>query len=650
MEANRPFAALLPMSADHTPTPVDLAHTAAFSLGPLEVRPPTRELIAPAARELLQPRIMQVLVALARRGGEVVSRDDLIRSCWEGRIVGDDAINRCIAKLRDLGQAYEAFAIETIPRVGYRLSAKAEIAAAEPVSEPAAPTAPNAPSRRDEPVLVVLPFENLSADAEMGYFSDGVADEIILTLMRNSQIKVIGRTSAFQFRGERKSQAAQLLAASHALDGAVRRGAKRLRISVQLTESVTSHAIWSESYDHGLADVLDTQEEIAAQVAHALQRALTQQSASARDIDPKAYDLYLRARRVWLALNDEDETAAEELLRHAVTIAPDFAKAWAALASVRAMLLPRDRDLIGEPAHLDALNAAERALEIDSECPEALAAMSLLKPAFADYAEKLHLVEKAIEWAPNNPVLHVARSAWLYSVGRIAEAHQALAMPLRLDPLAPGLESLRASILWSLGRADEALAIIELAHARWRHSPMVWYIKWALLGRSERFDEAAALLGPKQAPRRGVGAEDVAIMSQCLAILRTPRAKRRAACAARLHALANSDAALPLHDCELAAGLGLADEAFDLIDAALDSGRPLAADAHAGFGMARAQSSLQLFTGSPKSGLRNHPRFPRLCARLGLAEYWRASGAWPDFVTGSPRRAELEAELRRADP
>jgi hypothetical protein len=246
-------------------------------------------------------------------------------------------------------------------------------------------------------------------------------------------------------------------------------------------------------------------------------------------------------------------------------------------------------------------------------------------------------------------VLHVARSVWLYSVGRTSDAWQALSIPLRLDPFAPSLESLRASILWSLGHADEALSIIELAHARWRNSPMVWYMKWALLARAERFSEAAALLSPKQTPRRGISADDVAELEGALAIMRTPRAKRRAACVARLDALAQSNRALPLSDCELAAGLGAGDQAFDLIDAALDQGRPLAADAHAGFGMARAQTSLQLFVGGPKSGLRNHQRFAPLCARLGLAEYWRASGAWPDFVVNAPNRAELETELRRAE-
>jgi DNA-binding winged helix-turn-helix (wHTH) protein len=167
MEANRSFAALLPMKADPAPTRVDLAHTPAFSLGPLQVRPPTRELVAATAREVLQPRIMQVLVALARSGGEVVSRDDLIHACWDGRVVGDDAINRCIAKLRDLGEAHGAFAIETIARVGYRLSPQVQSGDPEPSSDAsiaiAAAETEASPLRRAEAAMSPLTYAFLKS-------------------------------------------------------------------------------------------------------------------------------------------------------------------------------------------------------------------------------------------------------------------------------------------------------------------------------------------------------------------------------------------------------------------------------------------------------------------------------------------------------
>src|SRR5581483_2813089 len=114
-------------------------HEAALAVGPLRVRPATREVEWPGGREVLQPRVMQVLVALARAGGAVVSRDDLIATCWDNRIVSEDAINFVVAQVRKLGQRTDAFRLETIPRVGYRL-------VAEGLEEPALPSAGAAPS------------------------------------------------------------------------------------------------------------------------------------------------------------------------------------------------------------------------------------------------------------------------------------------------------------------------------------------------------------------------------------------------------------------------------------------------------------------------------------------------------------------------
>ncbi len=98
-----------------------LVHEAEFTLGGLRISPSKREVMAGAAREVLQPRIMQVLVALARRRGQVVSRDELIRSCWEGYAVSDDAIHRCIGRIRRLSEAHGGFCLETVARVGYQL-------------------------------------------------------------------------------------------------------------------------------------------------------------------------------------------------------------------------------------------------------------------------------------------------------------------------------------------------------------------------------------------------------------------------------------------------------------------------------------------------------------------------------------------------
>src|SRR5215469_16183719 len=101
---------------------IDLARVSSFTLGPLEVRPPSRQVVLGERRDVVEPRVMQVLVALARRRGEVVSRDDLIAAAWGGRVVGEDAINRAIAGVRRLGLSSGAFTVETVARVGYRMN------------------------------------------------------------------------------------------------------------------------------------------------------------------------------------------------------------------------------------------------------------------------------------------------------------------------------------------------------------------------------------------------------------------------------------------------------------------------------------------------------------------------------------------------
>jgi DNA-binding winged helix-turn-helix (wHTH) protein len=122
---------------------VDLAHEADFALGQVKVFPARREIVGDGFQDVLEPRVMQVLVALARARGEILSRDDLIECCWERVVVGEDAINRCIGRLRKTAEASgNAFVIETVPRVGYRLRLpKADAAFARADAPPEAPPA-----------------------------------------------------------------------------------------------------------------------------------------------------------------------------------------------------------------------------------------------------------------------------------------------------------------------------------------------------------------------------------------------------------------------------------------------------------------------------------------------------------------------------
>lgn len=485
-------------------------------------------------------------------------------------------------------------------------------------------------ARKREAVLAVLPFDNESDDDAMEYFSDGVADEIMLILMRQSKLKLIGRTSAFQFRGERKCEAAEALNATHVLDGAVRRARDRFRITAQLVECASGQALWSARYDRDIADAFQLQDDIAAEVAAALKAALAPGDRPSGQIDPAAYDLYLRARRTWLTLSDVEEERAETLLKRCVALAPEFAAGWAGLASVRAFLLPRSRDIIDAPAHRASMQAAEEALRLDPDCPQAFIALSLLQPGFSGHGEKLRLIDEARRRMPNDPALNLALAAALFGVGRISDALEALEFALHLDPLGLVIEACRATLMSARGDVAQGLQVAEGAWSRWPESPYTWWTMWNHLCISGRPEDALALAEPDALPKRAVSAKDVDALRGMAMLLRMAPETRRAAGLAKLDAWAQSRAPLPLSDCALVAAHGCAEEAFDLIDAALDAGRDLAPDNHEAFGLARSQSSVVLFSNFGGERWHRHPRFAKLCARLGLAAYWIDSGAWPD--------------------
>lgn len=487
--------------------------------------------------------------------------------------------------------------------------------------------------RKPEPVLAILPFDNESYAAELSYFSDGVADEIISTLLRQSQIKVISRSSAFQFRGDRKREAASELKASHILDGSVRLSGDRMRVSVHLVEASNGMVLWSERYEGNRNDAFTLEDEIAAKVAGSLRRSLSQSDRAANPIDPAAHDLYLRARQIWLMMSDIEEDQAAVLLERCVSLAPNFADAWAVLASVRALLLPRDRDVIGSAAHNAALAAADRALELDPDCAQGMAAMSLLKPAFGAHEEKLILVNEALKRTPNDPSLHVARAAWLYSVGRLRDAARALEIASLLDPLGPAVEGLRASLLSARGDLETAREIVTAAWMRWPDSPFIWYLMWSTLCVVGDLEGIETLAQPENVPKRGATQRDVDVLLNYVALLRASPADCRSACERMLDNLAASNEPLALSTCIFAAAHGCADRAFDVIDAALDAGRQLKPDNHEVFGMARSQSPLQIFVSTSGEPIWKHRRFPSLCARLGLAQYWLATKKWPDCAT-----------------
>ncbi len=384
------------MTSAEPSEPIDVSREPAFTVGPATVRPPVGEVRWGGQIIRLEPRVMQVLVALARAEGGVVSRDQLIASCWGGRIVGDDAINRCIGRLRRLAEAEapESFTIETFNKVGYRLVPAGAVAQRPP---------PDAPTTSGGPIICVLPFVNMSGDPEQEYFADGISEDIITDLAKVSALQVSSRNTAFSFKGRSvpAPELARELGASHVLEGSVRREGGRVRITAQLVDGATGASVWADRYDRDVTDIFALQDEISQAIVSALRLKLLPAEKLAIERrgthSAEAYDLYLLARQLWIGGNYGDlglEEATVRLCSQAVQIDPAYAQAWALMASAQTNL----RFTFGKD--VDCWTAVERALAIDPGLAEA----------------------------------HALKARRLHFDGRDAEAADEIAIALRLDP------------------------------------------------------------------------------------------------------------------------------------------------------------------------------------------------------------------------
>ena len=447
------------MSADRS-APIDLAREADLRLGSALVRPSLGEVVAAGETIRLQPRVMQVLVALARADGEVVSRDELLASCWDGLAIGDDAINRCIGRLRRLAdeEAPGAFTIGTLPRIGYRLSQ-----AADPASPPPAQAAAHKLS------ICVLPFANVSDDPQQEYFSDGISEDIITDLSKVSALSVVARNTAFTFKGRNVNipDVARELGVSHVLEGSVRKAGDRVRITAQLVDGAAGDHIWAERYDRDLTDIFALQDEISEAIVTALKLKLMLQEKQAierRGTDSvEAYDLYLLARSYYLAGNYGDprrDEAIERLTGRAVEIDPGYAEAWALLASGQ-YSLHRNH---GRPS--GGMAALDRALALNPDLAEARALKALKLSEAGRQNEAAAEIAVALRLDPESYEVNWRAAAIGYHQGRLAQAAPYFEKAIALTMADTGTPMLLISCYTALGDQENARRIARVALQR----------------------------------------------------------------------------------------------------------------------------------------------------------------------------------------
>ncbi|HXC10138.1 MAG TPA: winged helix-turn-helix domain-containing protein, partial [Steroidobacteraceae bacterium] len=337
----------------------------------------------------LERRAMQLLLCLAEHAGQVVSVEQLLDQVWTGVVVTPDSVYHAVAALRRMlgDDSHDPTYIANVPRRGYRLVAPVA-AWVDPTSitggssaDPAAATATDIATTTGTlfgryrtllsialaaalilalgyfaadkywlsrqvtaehgtltTTIAVLPFVDLSEKKDQEYFADGMAEEILDLLAKNASLKVIGRTSSFQFKGKNEDirKIGAELGVAYVLEGSVRRSGDRVRVTAQLISTDTGAHQWSETYDHPIGDVLKMEDEIAGSLVRALQIAVAADRLQSRPTlgNSEAYDLYLRGR---YAQDRQDKESLEEAARYflqALSLDPTFADASAMLALV----------------------------------------------------------------------------------------------------------------------------------------------------------------------------------------------------------------------------------------------------------------------------------------------------------------------------
>ena len=335
---------------------------------------------------------------------------------------------------------------------------------------------PSAPAKRV--AICVLPFINMSGDAEQEYFSDGISEDIITDLSKVSALSVVARNTSFTYKGRVADvkEVARELGVTHVLEGSVRKAGGRVRINAQLIDGEAGDHVWADRYDRDLDDIFAIQDEISKAIVGALRLKLLPKEKKAIEhrgtSSVEAYNLYLMARQHWISGNDGDSRRDEvvvRICRQATTIDADYGKAWALMALAQTELRFR-HDRIDE----DGLASAERALRLDPTLAEAHCIKArYLADQDGRYDDAIRQIEIAIGLAPNSWEVNKEAARLLFRRGDMTGAvpyFEKAAELMESDYHAPGMlqscyralgdaDGIRRSAEKALFRIEKAVAL-----------------------------------------------------------------------------------------------------------------------------------------------------------------------------------------------
>jgi TolB-like protein/tetratricopeptide (TPR) repeat protein len=457
--------------------------------------------------------------------------------------------------------------------------------------------------------LVVLPFANLSGDAQQDYFSAGLTDEMITQLGRldPQRLGVIAADSSKPFASKPITEIGRTLDVQYALEGSVRRGGNEVRINVQLIQVSDQTHIWANSYTGDLRDILHVQDEVAAAVASQIRVALpvgalgvNGAKGTARAVNPEAYEAYLRGRLYWT--NRGDLHKGIEAYQQAIDKDSNFALAYAGLARTYALLgqVPYD-DMSPVDAKPKAREAAERALQLDPQLGEAYSVLANVSFSYDwDFEAAEREFQRAFALNPNDATAHLWYSHYNMMRNHIPVALQENSRTLDLDPVSPLFNTVRAEIYYNSRQYD--LAIDQASHTIEQY-PTYW-LTYIWLGSAYREKKMYAEALQQFSEARKLSSDHPAIMAlygHTLALAGDRAGARRTL--ADLHLLAQSRYVSSLYFAAVYTGLGERSTALEWLDKAYKE---------------RNDRLLYLNVDPMADPLRSEPRFRDMMKRLHL--------------------------------
>jgi TolB-like protein/DNA-binding winged helix-turn-helix (wHTH) protein len=627
-----------------------------FNLKGFEVRPLTGEVAGAGGTTHLEPKVMEVLAALAQRAGEVVEREELLQRIWGHRAaVADEPLTRCIAELRRvLGDSRQTPTfIQTIPKRGYRL-----VCPVTPLAVPAPPPVAAGPppiahqrvqiyksvpalplglgfaamlavagiavwamsrgaAEGDTPIerntIAVLPFTDIGGSPDDAYFGEGLADEILTRLSAVDGLRVVARTSSFAARASTDDvrSIAQRLTVAHLLEGTVRRDGERVRIDVQLVDAVRGYRVWGERYDGVLGDIFALQDEIANTIVAKLRDTVRTElptnpiatSAPTRNI--AAYELLLRGRQYLHRRDEASLRRGMQLFEQAIALDARYGQAYVELAKAYALLPSYSAEIQDEMFDM-ALATLAKGVEQDTSLDASMqAVLALVAYARWDWITAEVAFRRALEHAHNDSDLLVWYSQFLSTVGRPAEGAEYARRAKELDVLSPVVNHrLSVASMW-IDADDEDARYAAIAEELGMGPAPDAYIVLKFRQR----DHAA--VRPLLIGVQTMFARPTAWVDPLLDALADPDKRSQA-----VQALARAEDARDVPPKYLFGAWLYLKEA----ERAIDAGLRLVND--------RPSFNVEFVFAREARTLRRHPRFGELVRAIGLNRYWDRFG-WP---------------------